>query len=119
MCKDDWVSEKDLAKILKEARQEMLAVEKHKELVFVSKRIRETEGEGSFEVEGDLTIRGRTNPVLVQATLKHLENGVLTFEGQAIVKLKDYGLKPPSAALGLVGTKIEMEIEFRLGARLP
>jgi hypothetical protein len=28
--------------------------------------------------------------------------------------LKDYGLKPPSAALGLIGTADEMHLEFAL-----
>jgi hypothetical protein len=31
--------------------------------------------------------------------------------------LQDYGLKPPGAALGLIGTKNEMNLEFVLLAR--
>ena len=41
--------------------------------------------------------------------------------GRAVVRLKDYALKPPSAALGTIGTKNEMTVEFLLlpSARVP
>jgi hypothetical protein len=31
--------------------------------------------------------------------------------------MTDYGLKPPGAALGLIGTKNEMRVEFKLRAK--
>jgi hypothetical protein len=34
--------------------------------------------------------------------------------GSAIVKLSDYRLRPPWAALGAIGTKDEMRVEFKL-----
>ena len=34
-----------------------------------------------------------------------------------MVKLTNYGLKPPKAALGLIGTKDEMDFTFSLTAR--
>ena len=45
------------------------------------------------------------------------EGGDLLLDGRSTVKMKDYGLKPPSAALGMVGTKDEMEVSFVLRAR--
>jgi polyisoprenoid-binding protein YceI len=47
-------------------------VEEHPELRFESTQIR-PRGEGSFEIEGDLTIRGVTNPIVLQAELQGSE----------------------------------------------
>ena len=37
-------------------------------------------------------------------------------EGESEIKLRDYGLKPPSAVPGAVGTKNEMKVSFVLVA---
>jgi hypothetical protein len=42
---------------------------------------------------------------------------VLMFRGTARVLLTDYGLKPPAAPLGAIGTKNEMEFSFSLELR--
>jgi hypothetical protein len=39
-----------------------------------------------------------------------------TFTGSATVRITDFGLKPPSAALGVIGTKDEMTFSFVLRA---
>jgi polyisoprenoid-binding protein YceI len=75
------------------------------------------QGEEQFEVEGQLTIRGIARPALVRVLVKPAEGGDLLLDGRSTVKMKDYGLKPPSAALGMVGTKDEMEVSFVLRAR--
>lgn len=67
-CKDDWVSEKDRAKVLEEATGNMLQVTRHKELVFHSKTIRK-QPDGSFAVDGELSIRGIPKPATVQVRL--------------------------------------------------
>ena len=115
-CKDTWVSAKDLEKIVAMARNDMLAVDKHARILFASSRVRRT-GEGLFEVDGQLTIRGIARPALVRVQVKPADGGDLLLDGRSTVKMKDYGLKPPSAALGMVGTKDEMEVSFVLRAR--
>jgi hypothetical protein len=42
------------------------------------------------------------------------EGTVIAVSGRATVRLHDYGIKPPKAALGAIGTKDEVIIEFRL-----
>ena len=42
----------------------------------------------------------------------------LRLRGNAKIHLKDYGLKPPSALLGAIGTKEEMSLEFEVVASL-
>jgi polyisoprenoid-binding protein YceI len=115
-CTDTWVSAKDLAKVVKMAREDMLAVDKYPSMSFSSSAVRR-KGEAEFEVEGALTIRGLARPALVLVKVRPGEARELILEGHATVKLEDYGLKPPSAALGMVGTKNEMQVSFALRAR--
>jgi hypothetical protein len=42
--------------------------------------------------------------------------GSLSFQGSAKIKLTDFNLKPPKAALGAIGTKDEMSFSFVLKA---
>jgi polyisoprenoid-binding protein YceI len=113
-CLDDWVSEKDRAKILQEARGPMLAVDQYPRLVFEADGLA-PDPDGGFSTEGRLTIRDRTNPVNVKVDVTETGGG-LTITGTARVSLDDYGLKPPSAALGMIGTKSVMDVRFSLHA---
>lgn len=110
VCKDDWVSEKDRGKILAEARGNMLAVDKFPTIRFESSGLAPL-ADGSFTANGKLTIRDQPKPVTVKVRLVP-QGGALRVEGSAVVSLEDYGLKPPSAAFGLIGTKSEMDVEF-------
>lgn len=112
VCTDTWVSEKDRKKILQVAMDDMLDAQRHPELVFESSGI--SGQAGRYRAAGTLTVRGITKPVLVEVTASGSDR--LHLEGNALVKLRDYGLKPPSAALGAIGTKDEMIVRFRLVA---
>jgi polyisoprenoid-binding protein YceI len=116
VVKDDWVSEKDRAKIADEALNNKLAVKQYPQMRFRSGSIRAAGGEGRYQVQGELTIRDTTRPVEVAVRLREGPGGSLLFEGEATVSMKDYGMKPPSAALGLIGTKDEMTVSFQLRA---
>lgn len=115
VCKDTWVSANDLRKIQDVATKDMLDAEKHPKLIFTSRDIRQASA-GSFEVRGNLTIRGVTKPVIIYASVSPGTNGTLAIEGRTQVRLTHYGLKPPSAALGAIGTKDEMTLSFHLAA---
>ncbi len=108
VLKDDWVSAKDAKKIIEAAQMDMMDAAKYPLLKFASTAIT-SQGNGAYEVRGNLTIRNVTQPVLVKVTEK---DGVC--EGKAIVKLTDFKLKPPSLLLGAVGTKNEMTVTFLL-----
>lgn len=116
VCKDTWVSEKDLVKVTGEATGSgMLDVARHPTMQFVSEKILRRPG-GGYDVTGTLAIRGNGQPVTVVVSMK--PNGArLEFTGKAEVRMKDYGLKPPSAALGAIGTKNEMQVDFAFAAR--
>lgn len=108
VCKDTWVSEKDRDKIVKAALEDMLAATKHPTVSFQSTGIAEA-GPERFIVDGTLTLRGISKPARVTVT-----RAGDAYKGDATIKLTDYGLKPPSAALGAVGTKNEMQFSFSL-----
>ncbi len=115
VCKDTWVKPKEIVKIEKVAREEMLAAGRYPEIRFRSEAV-VRKGEDEFEVRGGLTIRDRTVPVAVFVRRLPAQGTRLRFQGSATVRLKDYGLKPPSALLGAIGTKNEMRVEFEVSA---
>ena len=115
VCTDTWLSEKDRAKVLAFLFHDMLDVERHPRLIFKSKGVVKT-GEKAFEVAGVLTVRGLERPATVVVTIDDPAR-IGAVSGRATIRLKDYGLQPPKAALGAIGTKDEMTFEFRLPIR--
>ena len=116
VCKDTWVSASDLRKIRDVATKDMLDVDRHPAITFSSSSIRPTSAE-TFEVRGNLTIRGVTRPAILAVSVRGKADGALSIEGRTQVRLTDYNLKPPTAAFGTIGTKDEMEFTFNLAAR--
>jgi len=114
VCQDTWVSPSDLKTIQSKAF-EMMNLAGHPQLVFSSRRIVPRDG-GWYMIQGSLEIGGNSQPVTVNVKLARQPPDALLFGGNAEVRLKDYGLKPPSAALGLIGTRSEMNVEFALRA---
>ncbi len=112
--KDDWVSASQAKSIREEAAgKNGLDVIKYPQIRFVASSI--AKSGDAFTVQGTLTIRGIDKPVTVNVSMKpEPAGGALRFDGKAEVKLKDYGIKPPTAALGAVGTKNEMAVSFSL-----
>lgn len=114
-CEDDWVNAKDLKKIEAEARDKMLDARAHPVISFRSTGIR-ARGGTDYVAEGMLRIRHVEKPVLVNVSLQPAGEG-LAFRGEAVVDMTAWGLKPPSAALGTVGTNKLMQFRFRFTAR--
>ncbi len=111
VCKDTWVSAGDLKKIEQTALEDMLAAKQHPSMSFTGAAIKPLAAD-RFEVQGTLTIRGIAKPALVIVQLNAADPKALLLEGSAIIRLKDYNLKPPSALLGAIGTKNEMTLAF-------
>ncbi len=109
-CFDTWLSAKDQKKVLEHALgKETLDVAKYPEVTFSSTAV---DGE---KVTGNLTIRGVSKPVTV--TVKAVGEG--QYEGSAVFKMTDFGIKPAKAALGAIGTKDEMTLQFKLTGTRP
>ena len=107
--KDD--SEKDRAEVQKTMLgPEVLDSEGHQEIVFKSTGA-ESVGQGRWKLHGNLTLRGQTRPVTVQATLK---DGRYT--GEAKVKQTDFGIKPPGRAGVRAKDEVTIEFDVRLAS---
>ena len=113
--KDQWLSEKDLKKVRDYGLGDMMDAGHHPFLKFRSTRVERT-GPDRFRVEGTLEVRGIARPAEVEVTLRESGPQGLALEGRSTIRLTSYGLKPPSAALGAIGTKDEMAVSFRLAA---
>jgi polyisoprenoid-binding protein YceI len=64
-------------------------------------------GEGHWEVHGDLTLRGKKQPVVVAVSLQDGH-----YRGSASFKQSTFGIAPISVAGGTVKVKDEIKIEF-------
>jgi len=107
--KDD--SEKNRAEVQKTMLgPEVLDIEHYQEIIFKSTGA-EPSGEGQWTVRGNLTLRGQTRPVSVQATLKDGH-----YIGETIVKLTDFGIKPPGKAGVKAKDKITIQFDVRLAS---
>ncbi|MFN7937188.1 MAG: YceI family protein [Bryobacteraceae bacterium] len=113
VCKDTWVSPKDLKKIQDEALSTVLLVSKYPDMRFTSTKVT-PQGNNRFQVEGVLTIRGNGKPVTMDVTL---DPATMKLGGKSSFKMSAYGIKPPSAGLGTVGTKDEMIATFQVTAK--
>lgn len=96
-CKDDWLKPADLRKVVEFTLKDMLDVERYPEIHYKSET-------------GILTVRGRTAPVGVA----YKEISPDLFEGSATIDMRLFGLKPPTAALGAVGTDPWMKLSFKI-----
>jgi polyisoprenoid-binding protein YceI len=110
---DTWLSPKDFKSVQEYAVKEMLNAAKFPEIRFTSMEVRAGEG-GNFVVRGALTIRERAKPAELRMVIFQKPGEPASFEGKAEVKLTDFGLKPPTAALGLIGTADGMVFSFTL-----
>lgn len=113
LLKDDWLSEKDARKVSEYARAEMLDAARHPLVTFRSDSVEMLAG-GGLRVHGQLAIRGVARRVA--AELEPPSGQMPVFRGTARFRLTDFGLKPPSAALGAIGTKDEVLLRFELPA---
>jgi hypothetical protein len=99
-CKDDWIKPGDLKKVLEFTLKDMLDAERHPEIRYDS-------------TTAILQLRGKSAPVGVS----YRESSPGVFEGSAVIDMRAFGLKPPSAALGAVGTDPMMRLSFRITPR--
>jgi polyisoprenoid-binding protein YceI len=84
----------------------VLDVETFPEITYQSTAVT-SGGDARWEVRGDLTLRGKKQPVVVAVSL---ESG--HYRGTASIKQSDFGIEPIRVAGGTVKVKDELKIEF-------
>ncbi len=100
---------------------DFLAMDEFPTLTFVSTAARRT-GDAEFELDGDLTVRGVTQPITIPFTfegtaLDPFGNTRVGFEGSVVINRKDFGVSY-NAALETGGVLIsdKVTLEFEVSA---
>jgi polyisoprenoid-binding protein YceI len=114
-CTDEWLEEKNRRKVIDWGENHMIEVDKYPEMVFVSHGAVE-KSPNNYEVTGALTVHGTTKTEKLQIRVNPEPDGLFQFSGEAWVNMRDFGLEPPSALMGAIGTKEMMYVHFRLTA---
>jgi polyisoprenoid-binding protein YceI len=65
-------------------------------------------------VEGDLTMNGVTNLIMLSLTGKTLPGGDIQFIGSRSLKMTDFKMKPPTAMMGTIKVGNEVTVKFDL-----
>ncbi len=115
LCRDQWLRPKKQQAVTAYARKNALSADAHPEIRFASTRISSKALRG-FVVEGVLKIRGVSRTVKVNAVLNPMKRDRFQIDGDTSFLLSDFGIQPPSALLGLIGTKDEALVRLLVWA---
>ena len=69
-----------------------------------------------LQVEGELSLHGMVKPMVVPLKVD-VQGDTLTADGKLTLKQSDYGIKPTTAAGGMVQVEDEVPIEFKIVAK--
>jgi polyisoprenoid-binding protein YceI len=114
---DPKESEKDRAEVQKNMETEVLRISDFPRIAFESTSIERAGAPDIFRVHGNLTIRGKTQPVEVSVSLTQLSDATYRATGHSKFAQTSYGIKPIQLGGGTVKVKDELEIEFELFLR--
>ncbi len=114
-CRDKWLKPRKIKKVAEFARSKVLAADLHREIRFASRAVSPKPLRG-FVVEGLLSLRGVESPVRANVILGPQTNGRFQIDADAPLRLSDFGITPPSALLGLIGTRNDAMIHLLLWA---
>lgn len=105
---------KDRPKVQETMETEVLQVQKFPSIRFRSTAVRpDPKKPNAFIVDGQLTIRDRTQPVAVPAQVS-VESGLIRARGEYTFRQTAFGIKPVRVAGGTVSVKDELKVRFDL-----
>lgn len=88
--------------------QEWLATQNHKEAVFQSTRF-EADGKKAYKVHGDLWIKGKKVPVVLDARVATLTGNEAEIQGELIIKRRDFAIGEGQwSNSGTVGEEVQV-----------
>jgi polyisoprenoid-binding protein YceI len=76
-----------------------------------------TEGLAPLKLMGELTLAGVTRPVTLIASARPAADGSLRVEGRYLLKMTDWGVKPPSLMLGTMKVREAVLIRFDVAVK--
>lgn len=111
---DPKISAEDRASVQSTMENEVLRVSEYPQVVFESTS---AEGAGStnhINLKGNLTIRGKTQPILMHLVLDRLPDGGYRAAGDYKLKQTAFGITPIRLLGGTVRVKDEVRTEFEI-----
>lgn len=111
---DPKTNEEDRAKVQNTMETEVLHVLEYPEIRFESTAIQKGSAESALIVLGDLTIRDKTQRVILRLALMHLTDGTYRAVGEYKLKQTAFGIAPIRLVGGTVKVKDELRMEFEL-----
>jgi polyisoprenoid-binding protein YceI len=113
----DNVSDKDRREIERATSEEVLEAGQFPEIAYDCPGARITaDGPGQFTLAGDLTLHGVTRPTTVAVRVFPM-GGTIRGQGEATVRLSEFGIRPVSVAGGMLKVKDEVKIKYDVLAR--
>lgn len=113
----DSVSDKDRSEIERTTRDEVLESGKFPEITYDCPASKVTAaGPGQVTLAGELTLHGVTRPQKVSVRVFPMA-GTLRGQGEATVRLSEYGIRPVSVAGGMLKVKDEVKLTYDIVAR--
>lgn len=77
------------------------------------KNIKSDPGATTISAKGNMTIAGVTKPIIMQVIVNMPQKGIMEFSGSQVIKMTDYGVKPPTALFGALKTGDTITINFK------
>jgi polyisoprenoid-binding protein YceI len=114
---DPKESEKDRAEVQRTMETEVLRISEFPRIAFESTSIERADEPDQFRIHGNLTIRGKTQPIIIVGTLTRLSDATYRVAGHSKFAQTSFGIKPIQLGGGTVKVKDELEIEFELFLR--
>jgi polyisoprenoid-binding protein YceI len=110
---DPKESAEDRAKVQKTMETDVLRISEFPMITFESTGVT-GESAGKFSVNGRLTIRGKTAPVIIPVAVSRLEDGTFRVTGTYKFKQTTFGIEPIRLMGGTVRVKDEIRTEWEL-----
>lgn len=101
-------------KTMNEHMLDALQAKQHPGIVFKVKTVQVRGETEPVKLEGELTLAGKTLPVQVLVNVTPGANGALRLEGRHLLRMTDWGVKPPSLMFGTMKVRDSVVIRFKL-----
>ena len=111
---DPKESTSNRTKIQKTMETEVLRISEYPEVVFESTSLERGATSDTLRVHGNLTIRGKTQPIVVPLTFTSLSDGTYAAKGTYKFKQTTFGIQPIQLGGGTIKVKDEVQTEFEL-----
>lgn len=111
---DPKESADDRVKVQRNMETDVLRISEFPQVTFQSTGIERAGATDSLRVRGDLTIRGKTQSVIIPLTLTQLADGTYRAVGEYRFKQTSFGIQPIQLAAGTIKVKDELRVDFEL-----